>query len=246
MGWIDLHSHILPGFDDGASDDVEFLQMARIAVAGGTATMVATPHYDPESPAFGPESVKAAVENYQRILEDNAIPLKLLPGLELKINAGLLELAGTGGLAEYTLARNGGHLLVELPMLDVPLCTMETVFRIRLAGVIPVLAHPERNRQLQDNPALIEEMSGRGVEMQVNAGSLEGLFGRKARRLARRLVKEGKTRLVASDAHGPGGRNPDLSRAASTIGRLLGPEAPDLLLEVNPALVLEGGRFRPD
>lgn len=240
MTWTDLHSHILPGFDDGASSDEEFLEMAQVAVEGGTSTMVATPHYDHESPSFKPLDIVAAVGDYGSLMDEHGIPLALVPGLELRVNAGLLDLAKAGSLEEFTLGGNGKYMLVELPMLDMPLATLDIFFQIQLRGVIPILAHPERNRYLMENPSIVKDFIERGVEIQVNAGSLEGVFGKKARRMARQLVKDRAARLVASDAHSSGERNPDMSGAAGALDRLLGAGASHLFLEVNPALALEG------
>jgi protein-tyrosine phosphatase len=240
LTWTDLHSHILPGFDDGASSDEDFLAMARIAVEGSTSVIVATPHYDHDSPAFTPLEMTSAVQDYRSLLERSGIPLVLVPGMEVRINASLLDLAKAGDLEEFTLGGNGKYMLVELPMLDMPLATLDIFFQIQLCGVTPILAHPERNRHLMENPSVIKDLVERGIVIQVNAGSLEGIFGEKARRMARRLVKEDAARLVASDAHGPSDRSPDLSGAAGALEKLLGARASHVFLEINPALVLEG------
>jgi protein-tyrosine phosphatase len=104
----------------------------------------------------------------------------------------------------------------------------------------PILAHPERNRHLVENPSIIRDLVKRGIEIQINSGSLEGIFGESARRTARCLLKEAAARLVASDAHGPLGRSTDLSGAARALSSLLGEEAPRLILGENPGLILEG------
>ena len=240
MTWTDLHSHILPGFDDGASSDEEFLEMARIAVKGDTSIMVATPHYDRESTAFEPLEMAAAVKDYNDLLKESRIPLMLVPGMEVRVNAGLFDLAKAGGLEEFSLGGNGKYMLVELPMLDMPLATPDIFFQIQLCGVTPILAHPERNRHLVENPSEIKDLVKRGIEIQVNAGSLEGIFGEKARRTARRLIKEDAARLVASDAHSPYDRSPDLSGAARALEKLLVARASHVILEINPGLILNG------
>ena len=240
MTWTDLHSHILPGFDDGASSDEEFLEMARIAVEGGTSIMAATPHYDHESPAFKPRKAVTAVKEYNDLLKQLGVPLVLVPGMEVRVNAGLFDLAKAGSLEELSLGGNGKYLLVELPLLDMPLATPDIMFQIQLCGMTPILAHPERHRHLVKNPSAIKSLVERGVEIQVNAGSLQGVFGESARSTARRLLKEDAARLVASDAHGLSGRSPDLAGAARALEKLLGEAAPCFFLEVNPGLVLEG------
>jgi protein-tyrosine phosphatase len=240
LTWTDLHSHILPGFDDGASDDDEFLEMARIAVEGGTSVMAATPHCDLESPLFEPSKTTEAVRRYNHLLKEADIPLVLVPGTEVRVNAGLYDRAKAGDLQELSLGKKGRYILVELPLLDMPMATHDIFFQIQLSGITPILAHPERNRHLVKNPAVLKSLVSRGVEIQVNAGSLEGIFGESARRMARGLLKEDVARLVASDAHGPFGRTPDLSGAARALRKLLGEGASDAILGINPGLVLEG------
>jgi len=244
LTWTDIHSHILPGFDDGASSDEEFLEMARIAVEGGTSVIAATPHYDLESTSLELHEIAVAVEDYNVLLRETGVPLCLIPGVEVRINAGLLQLAEKGvGLEDLCLGKNGKCMLVELPLVDMPLPTMDVFFYIQLHGMIPILAHPERNRYLVKHPSMVREIVERGVEMQVNSGSLEGMFGKSAKRTAQSLLKEDAARLVASDAHSPRGRNPDLSRVAGALNGSLGAEAADLILDVNPSRVLDGGEL---
>ena len=240
LTWTDIHSHILPGFDDGASDEEEFLEMARVAVEGGTRLMAATPHYDCEQPSFEPAAVAAAVEGHNRLLEEEGIPLLLVAGLEVRINAGLLYLAKSAGLRELSIGGAGNYMLVDLPLSDMPLATPDILFQVQLRGITPILAHPERNRYLVEHPRALGDLVERGIEVQVDSGSLQGLFGRQAERAARLLIEKGTARLVASDAHSPGGRNPDMSGAAWIVGSLIGNTAPGVLMEGNPGSVLDG------
>lgn len=239
MPFTDLHSHILPGFDDGAGDTDEFLEMARVAVAGGTAHMAATPHYDLESPSMHVGTVQAAVNDHLELLRSRGIPLSLVPGVEVRVNAALFRLARENGdLSELSLGGAGGFILVDLPLFDLPVAMNDIIFQVQLCGITPILAHPERNRRLVKHPETIREMADRGVEMQVNSGSLEGIYGKEAQRAAFSLLKEGVARLVASDAHQVSGRSPNLSGAAEIIAREMGEEASRMLLDSNPSMVL--------
>lgn len=241
MPFTDLHAHILPGFDDGASDEQEFLEMAGVAVRGGTAVMAATPHYDPENPGMDLQEVPGAVDDHVRLMRSRGIPLMLVPGVEVRINAGLFRLAKEdGALDRLGLGTSGRYILVDLPLFDLPVATEDILFQVQLCGLTPILAHPERNRHLVKSPAMVREMLDRGVEMQVNSGSLEGIYGKAARRTSRSLLQEGVARLVASDAHKPRGRSPNLSGAAGIIHRQLGEKTVRVLLEENPGRVLAG------
>jgi protein-tyrosine phosphatase len=240
LPWVDIHSHILPGFDDGARDRGEFLRMARRAVEGDTAVIAATPHFDAETPSFEPGRVGEAVEEYRGLLAEEGLALSLEAGVEARLNAGLLEMVLGEGWKELLLGKGGRYLLVDLPLQGFPVVAREILFRLQLRGIVPVLAHPERNAFLVRRPEEIRAMRKQGVELQVNAGSLTGLYGRAARRAARRLLQEGIARLVASDAHDGEMRNPDLSGAAAAVEGLLGEAAARILLHENPRRVLAG------
>lgn len=241
MHFVDLHSHILPGYDDGARDEADFIAMAEAAVRGGTAVMAATPHYDHDSPGLDPALIPAAVEGHARLLASRNIPLELVPGVEVRINAGLFKAAKDGGPLEVLgMGEGGSYMLVDLPLFDLPVATPEILFQVQLRGFTPILAHPERNRRLVDRPAVLRDLVDRGIVVQVNSGSLEGIYGKRARRMSRALVAEGVAGLVASDAHSPAGRGPDLSGAAGMIRRLAGEGAARVLLEENPRRVLNG------
>lgn len=241
MPFTDLHSHILPGFDDGASDDAEFVEMARTAVRGGTARMAATPHYDLETYDLELPAVSAAVKEHAAILHEAGIPLELVPGVEARLNSGLYRLAGEdGGLDGLSLGGSGRYLLCDLPLIDMPAATADILFRVQLCGFVPILAHPERNRFLATRQDAVRELVDRGVEIQVNSGSLEGIYGRTAQDSAFALLGDGTARLLASDAHKPNGRSPDLSAAARIVRKQLGDETARILLEVNPERVLAG------
>lgn len=241
MPFTDIHAHILPGYDDGAENDEEFFLMARAAVAGGTVRMAATPHYDIENPGLIPESLPAEVRRREGLLRSEDIPLQLVPGVEVRANAGLYDLARKdGGLEKLVLGGSGNFILTDLPLIDVPTATPDILFHIQLRGYVPILAHPERNRYLSAHPQEVREMVERGVVIQVNSGSLEGIYGKTAQHSALSMLREGAARLVASDAHSPRGRNADLSGAADIIRAQLGEDAVRILLEVNPERALAG------
>lgn len=242
MPFTDIHSHILPGFDDGAEDDAAFLEMARAAVGGGTARMAATPHCDLDSDPSVIARVAEAVGAYGALLDREGIGLKLLPGLEVRINSGLFRAAEDDELEALRLGGAGkaGYILTDLPPIDMPTATADILFQVQLRGFTPILAHPERNRFLSNHIDTVREMAERGIILQVNAGSLEGLYGKTAKRCALALLDEGLAGLVASDAHAPAGRGPDLSPAALIIAERLGEDAVGVLLEANPDLSLAG------
>ncbi len=241
MGFVDIHSHMLPGFDDGARSLEECLSMAGAAVRGGITGVIATPHFDLEGDPPGFEAVARVLEEVNERLEGEGVGLTMYPGAELRLSAALLkprELLPDLDCA--TLNRRGRHLLIDLSMVDYPLATEEVFFRLQLAGYDPVLAHPERNHYIHSHFETLERLVERGVYLQVNAGSLAGQYGRKVERTAWRILEARLPHLVASDGHAPSSRGLDLKRFRSAVAGRLGEEAARLLFEVNPRRVLAG------
>lgn len=246
MGFWDLHCHLMPGVDDGAADMEEVVAMVRLAAEGGTEALVVTPHVDLESDPLRPSRVRDFVEEASFRLGREAIAVVLFPGAELRLNWGLRELAERDGdaLVAWSIAGSGKYLLVDLPAVVVPGALAEAVFRLRLAGLVPVLAHPERHPAL-GSPRLLQDLAEAGVLFQVNGGSLTGLHGEEARRRAERLLREGLVAAVASDAHSSGARSPDLRAAFRRLARLAGKGEARRLLEENPRKLVMGERVDP-
>jgi protein-tyrosine phosphatase len=233
---IDLHTHILPGLDDGAENMAEALEMARIAVADGVHTMVATPHIGLLG-EFGWKEVLGVTNAVREALAAEDIPLRLLPGAELLISPDLAHSVGRHG--ELTL---GGtrYVLVELPMQQYPIYTEQTLFELQLKGFIPILAHPERNNKLQADPDVLGWMVQRGIMTQVTAGSLLGDFGAPMRQTAEAMVTRRMAHFIASDSHGPDDRPPRLMAARERAAKLVGDEAAMAMVSTNPAKLLSG------
>lgn len=210
--YSDLHCHILPGLDDGAQDTKTALQMARIARESGAKRIFATPHILPG--VFDPsvQEIRRGVTELQDLIDREGIDLTLLEGSEISLSERLepdvrdervLPLAGSR------------HLLIELPSMSSPANSLDRIFDLRVLGVGVILAHPERSRVVRENRGLVKEMVETGVYLQVNAGSLVGVYGREVARFAIDLVREDLVHFVGSDAHS--GRSPDLRDSGPDI-----------------------------
>lgn len=241
MGFVDIHSHILPGFDDGARNLGECLEMARAGVRGGIDEMIATPHIDLEGSSPDLEAVGRSVDEVNRMLEKEGIGLTLHTGAELRMSAALFKpLELPCELGDLTLNRLGRHLLLDLPMVEYPLPSDEVFFQLQLAGATPVLAHPERNGFVLEHLDLLPRLRGRGVALQVNAGSLTGQYGSRIKRGGWKIVERGLAHLIASDCHSPASRSLDLKGAYDLVARRLGEGSARLLFEDNPRRILAG------
>lgn len=234
---VDLHAHILPGLDDGARDVGEAVAMARIAAEDGVTAMVATPHMGGIY-ATKREDILRGVQALQAALEEEGVALSLLPGADVRIDYDLPEKVREGEVV--TVADRGKYLLVEWSH-DVIAPGMEDlVFRLRLAGVTPILTHPERHGAVQAQPEMLAPLVRAGCLTQLTASSLLGGFGRSAQRCAKTLLKGRLAHLVASDAHSAWGRRPGLSEARRQVEAMLGREEAAEMFDARPALVVAG------
>ena len=239
---IDTHCHLLPGIDDGPANLETALAMAEAAVADGVAAVIVTPHYITGLYEPSPDSIRQAVSGLSEYLRSQGIALELYLGCEAALDPALPRWCREG--AVLTLAERGKHVLVEMPASEVPGYTEEVLYQLQLAGLTPVLAHPERNSRIQRDPGWLARMVERGVLVQVTAASLTGHFGRKVEKLARQLVKNGTVHLIATDAHSTGGRGPRLKPALRALAPVLTDEALGWLFSENPAAIVEGRDIR--
>ena len=236
---IDLHSHVLPGIDDGAGTLEESLDIARAAVADGVTVLAATPHVREDFPTSA-ATMERLLTVVQEAVAHAGIPLRVVAGGELS-----LELAASLAFADvrrFGLAGNPRYVLVETPYAGWPLEIAQRLFELRSNDIIPVLAHPERNAEVQAHPERLEPLVNGGALVQVTAASLDGRLGRRARACGLHLIRHGLAHLVASDAHTGTVRQIGMSAAVAAIGdRQL---ADWLTLEV-PGAILRGEPIPP-
>jgi protein-tyrosine phosphatase len=212
---IDLHSHILPGLDDGARDLADSLEIARAAVADGTAAIAATPHVREDYPTTA-DAMENGVRHLRAAFEREGIELELLPGGEISLEQ--LGRLSHDELRRFGLGGNPRYLLVETPYVDWPLPFDGIVSHLAAVDIVPVIAHPERNRAIQADLAKVARLVEAGALIQVTAASLDGRLGSRTRASARKLVDAGLVHMVGSDAHTAGIREVGLSGARKVIG----------------------------
>jgi protein-tyrosine phosphatase len=236
---IDLHSHILPGLDDGVRTLEEARELARAAVAEGTTTIAATPHVRDDHPTT-PEQMEAGVAALRADFAEQSIELEVIHGGEIDLEA-LRSLSGDD-IRRFTLGQTGRYLLVEFPYAAWPLSLEATLFELQLAGVVPVLAHPERNPDVQAEPERLRELVDAGALVQVTAASLDGRGGHAAKRTAAQLVRRGLVHVLASDAHAPEIRSVGLTQARDAV---VDAELAWYLTEAAPAAIAAGKPLPP-
>ena len=231
---IDLHSHILPGVDDGVTTLEEARALACAALADGATAIAATPHVRddfPTSAARMEEGVAALRQDFAQ----EGIGLEVLTGGELSLER--LPLLDADELRRFTLAGSGRYVLVEFPYTGWPLALESALHDLGAAGLTALLAHPERNRAVQEQPQRLERAIGAGALVQVTASSVDGRGGTAARTAARQLLELGFVHVVASDAHSPAVREAGLAAAAAAVGD---PELAAHLVQEVPAAIVAG------
>jgi len=237
---IDLHAHVLPGLDDGARDIEEAVVMCRMAAEDGVGTVVASPHMLDGVFNVRREDIIQGVRELRDHLNLAGISLRVEPGGDIHLEPDFCQRLRAGEV--MTLADAGRYVLVELAQDVLPQGLQELLFSIQLAGVTPIISHPERNREVQDDPSVLESFVRAGNVIQVTAGSIEGAFGTRVRECVFVLLREGLAHVVASDAHSPGMRPPGLARAREVVAALLSNEEAEEIFVSRPGQILAGER----
>lgn len=233
---IDLHCHILPAIDDGAIDLDMALEMARMAQADGIRTIACTPHIYPgmyENTAAG---IRAAIAEFQAILDREGIALHLVEGADVHLTPDLLADIHKGLIPTLAGSR---YLLLEPPHHVAPPRFEESVFQLMAAGLVPVITHPERLRWIEEHYDVFERLADRGAWMQITAGALTGRHGERPQYWGQRMLDEGRVHLLATDAHHPRHRPPLLEEARLAAIARIGEEAANHLVLTRPQGILD-------
>ena len=231
---IDIHSHILPGIDDGAKDLNESLALLNIAQNDGITHMVATPHIHIGRFNNSVSQLYSELANLKTQAVANNICIKLavadveLMGLVL---GNKLPFIGTLNSVNY--------LLLELPHSHVPQGYDKFINWLAKQNIKVIIPHPERNRDIQANPFYIERLNQLGCEFQLTASSIEGAWGETAKIISIDMLKKGLVTYVASDAHSVKRRPPILSKAKQIVSELIGQNDAHDLFFTNPKRLTE-------
>jgi protein-tyrosine phosphatase len=234
---IDIHHHLLPGLDDGSKTMENSVSMARIAVEDGITHVVCTPHANNKY-AYSREGNEVLLAELRAQLAAQNIPLTLGLGCDFHLSYDNIEDA-KANTVRYSI--NGlGYLLVELPDYGLPRGLTEVFYELRLAGLTPILTHPERNQTLQTDMKRIEEWLRCGLLIQVTSSSVTGNMGKTAEKMAHQLLADRWVHFLATDAHNITSRPPRLSEARNIVAKKYGADYAEFLCVTNPCAAFEG------
>jgi len=235
---IDLHCHILPFVDDGAQDIAESLALATAAVADGITHAVLTPHLHPGRWENGLASLLPRFNAFKAMIASSGLPLTLSLGAEVRLLPESLAMIEKGEVPMLGTWEGERVMLLEFPHEQVPVGALNAVKWLRARGIRPLLAHPERNRDLMREPGRIDAFVEAGCLLQVTAGSVVGAFGAPAQALAKLLLDAGRVTVVASDAHNIEHRPPMMALARAALATGWGDEAALRLTRDNPQRIV--------
>ena len=233
---IDIHTHILPGVDDGPKNLEESAALARCYTDMGITQIIATSHFIPGTAwASSRQCIIEKIAELQEFFKANGIPLTVFPGMEIAYHARLLEKLEKGSLLPLA---NSSWYLIEPSFTDsgdALLCTLDQLLD---QGWKIILAHPERIPAFQEMETSFTQLVRQGLRLQVNSGSLLGRFGEKCRRTGLHFIDQGWVHYLASDAHGVDSRRPPTAEQWLELETLIGTDQLTQLCCSNPAQLL--------
>ena len=211
---VDIHSHIIPGIDDGSKSMEMTLEMIRNAEKEGTKEIVATPHYLLEYGEATIEEVKKYVQEINMLLENEKIDVKIYSGQEVYFTEKIIEDYLEGNIGTINDSR---YMLIEFPMDKFDKNIFDVLYELQVRDLIPIIAHPERYKPFIERPSLINDFIDQGYLFQVNAGSIEGKFGQHVKKTADLFLTNNIYNFIGSDAHNIKSRNTGLKNAMDLI-----------------------------
>ena len=202
---IDLHSHLLPGIDDGAKDLTHALELARKAESEGITHLLVTPHYKNGQYTNMASDIVKSTEALQDAIDKAGINLTIFPGQEVRIHDDLLDSIRDNDVQFLDL--NNRYLLLEFPTPYIPDYTETLIYELVHRGITPIIAHPERNHVIKENPNKMLSFIDQGCLGQVTAASYMGVFGEELAQISKDMIAHDLVHVISSDAHGIGLRD---------------------------------------
>jgi protein-tyrosine phosphatase len=235
---IDLHCHLLPGIDDGPDTLEQSLALARHAVAAGIAHATVTPHMHAGRYDNRAANIRQAMIGFQRTLDEHGIRLGLRAAAEVRLDHEVLTWVAEGQVPFLGRWKGENVMLLELPHSHVPVGADKLVEWLLKQGIRPMIAHPERNKDIMRSIDKLLPFVRLGCLLQLTAGAVAGAFGEPARLRAVDLLGRGWVTILASDAHNMEARPPELEPGRLAAARVVGEEESWQLVRERPAQII--------
>ncbi|WP_077342087.1 tyrosine-protein phosphatase [Pseudocolwellia agarivorans] len=232
---IDIHSHILPGIDDGARSLDEALDMLRIAIDQGVTTQVLTPHIHMGRFNNTKQHIEQEFTKFKEQVNAANLPIKLLLGAELRIGPEIMQLINTDSVPWLGEVDSQRTFLLEFPRTEVPFGSDNLVRWLLSKNCLPIIVHPERNSTFLHNRDKLQTFIDLGCPLQITASSLTGKFGADVQQMTEELLEADEVSAIASDCHNLKGRSPDLFAGVEQAKTIIGNEKANLLVTNSPA-----------
>ena len=234
MDNIDIHCHVLYGIDDGSKSLEESIEILNQYKEMGFKEIVVTPHYIENSKYTTNNKEK---EKLLKTLKNKVKGIKLYIGNEVFINNNLEELLKK---EEISTINNSRYLLIEFPMNQKLKTITNTIYELKIKGIIPIIAHPERYEYVKKDINIVDEWINEGALLQANYGSIVRVYGNKAKRTVKKLLKKNKISLLATDIHFPDSKiYQNIEKLKNKIKRIIGEEKLIELSIINPKKIIE-------
>ena len=242
---IDLHCHLLPGIDDGAKTQSDALQMARLAVADGIEYAVMTPHLHPGRYENTRSSTLEPLRQFREALLSEHIELEIGIAAEVRLTAEILPLLDQEEIPFLGEVDGYRIMLLEFPHSHIPHGAANLITRLLESKIRPIIAHPERNKDVIRDLRKIQPFVEMGCLLQLTASAVAGRFGEGAHLRSRQLLELGAVTVLATDAHNLRGRRPELREGMEAAAKIVGDEAADALVNKNPRDIVGLSRVTP-
>ena len=236
---IDIHNHILPNVDDGSKSINMSINMLKHAFEQGVTEVVNTTHF--QHPLFmdidySIKRIESIKTELQKKLYENNIFIKIHLGYEVYYYENLLKIIKQ----PLVTMGNGKYILIEFTPNNIPFSQKKTLFDLKMSGVTPIIAHPERYKAVHENFNLIYDWINSGCLIQVDCGSLLGLMGKRAKEASLSIIKENACHILASDAHNDTNRNFCIKDAYNIVSKIIGQKESNKLVLEYPSSIIRG------
>ena len=240
--YVDIHSHILYGIDDGSKSLEESIEIIKEHIKMGFTDIAVTPHYIENSKYItNNEEKENILKTLKNELKKQNIKINLYIGNEVYINNNIEELLNQN---EISTINNTKYLLIELPMQNKIKNISEIIYELRIKGIIPIIAHPERYEYVQKDINYVDKLIEEGALLQSNYASILGMYGEKSKKALKKLLKQNKILILSTDVHYPNSKiYLNMDKIRKKLSKLIGEEKLKELTTTNPKKIIKNEKL---